>query len=306
MNYIVYKTTNLINGKIYIGVHRTNPDIFDGYIGCGVTHKDKKKTVTKGFPKAVAKYGYKNFKRETLFIYPDTQQGRIDAYNKEAEIVNTEFVKRKDTYNLVIGGFIGVSDTFKKEIAQYTIEGKFIRTWESIKEASDALNLTGLSGNLTGQSKYCGNFQWKYYNGDDSDIEPVTVKEKSVYQFDLQGNLIKRWKSVSLASKEFENSHAARVAISSVCNNKSNQAYGYFWSYTNKFEFRTNKHYAAVAKYNDKGEFIESYTSIKEAAEKNNIKTCSNIINTIKGLQKRCGGWRWRYFYGDTSNIKPL
>ena len=25
--YIVYKTTNLINGKIYVGVHRTNVDI---------------------------------------------------------------------------------------------------------------------------------------------------------------------------------------------------------------------------------------------------------------------------------------
>ena len=27
MKYIVYKTINLINNKIYIGVHRTNPDI---------------------------------------------------------------------------------------------------------------------------------------------------------------------------------------------------------------------------------------------------------------------------------------
>ena len=34
MKYIVYKTTNLINNKIYVGVHRTNPDIFDGYKGC--------------------------------------------------------------------------------------------------------------------------------------------------------------------------------------------------------------------------------------------------------------------------------
>ncbi len=49
MNYIVYKTTNKINGKIYVGVHRTNPDIFDGYIGCGVSHKDKKKKNLKGF-----------------------------------------------------------------------------------------------------------------------------------------------------------------------------------------------------------------------------------------------------------------
>jgi hypothetical protein len=37
MKYIVYLTTNIINNKIYIGVHGTNnPDIFDGYLGCGV------------------------------------------------------------------------------------------------------------------------------------------------------------------------------------------------------------------------------------------------------------------------------
>ncbi len=32
MNYIVYKTTCLVNNKIYVGVHRTeDPNIFDGY-----------------------------------------------------------------------------------------------------------------------------------------------------------------------------------------------------------------------------------------------------------------------------------
>jgi hypothetical protein len=42
MKYIVYLTTNnveKINGtnRIYVGVHKTeNPEIFDGYIGCGV------------------------------------------------------------------------------------------------------------------------------------------------------------------------------------------------------------------------------------------------------------------------------
>lgn len=37
MKYIVYLTTNLVNKKIYIGVHGTeNPDKFDGYLGNGV------------------------------------------------------------------------------------------------------------------------------------------------------------------------------------------------------------------------------------------------------------------------------
>lgn len=36
MKYIVYKTTNLINNFIYVGVHKTTtPDVFDGYLGCG-------------------------------------------------------------------------------------------------------------------------------------------------------------------------------------------------------------------------------------------------------------------------------
>lgn len=38
MKYIVYLTTNLVNRKIYVGVHKTeNPDIFDGYLGNGLT-----------------------------------------------------------------------------------------------------------------------------------------------------------------------------------------------------------------------------------------------------------------------------
>ena len=302
MNYIVYKTTNLINGKTYAGVHRTNPDIFDGYIGCGVSKKDQKKKI-KGFPQAVKKYGYENFKRETLFIFPDTEEGRELAYKKEAEIVNIDFIKRADTYNLSVGGLMP-SYEHSKEIAQYTLEGKFIRVWNSIKEAEESLNLTAIIENLKGKTKYCGNFQWRYYEGN-NDIPPVKRKEKSVYQFDLQGNLIKCWKSITEASSMFS-SNAAKTAISNVCNGKSNQAYGYFWSFKNKFIPKVNNHLAPVAKYNDDGIFIESYSSIKEAADSNNIRTPANIIAAIKGTQKRCGGFRWRYFYGNTNNIKPL
>ncbi len=53
MPAIIYKTTNLINGKIYVGYHNT--DINDGYLGSGTI-----------FSKALKKYGKKNFVREVL------------------------------------------------------------------------------------------------------------------------------------------------------------------------------------------------------------------------------------------------
>lgn len=302
MKYIVYKTTNLVNDKIYVGVHGTNPDIFDGYIGGGMTSEGCQRN-RKGFPAAVRKYGYKNFKRETLFEYPFTEDGMKLAYAKEAEIVTIDFIKRPDTYNLTVGGKFTVWENLKKEIAQYTLDGKFIRTWSSITEAEQNLGLTAINQAVKGVSKYCGDFQWRLYT-DESDIEPVTPKEKAVYQFDLQGNLLKTWKSASLASKEFSNSSAAKNAINNVCHKRTRQAYGYYWSFKCKFDYEP---YAqAVAKYNDEGEFLESYTSVKEAAEANNIPSKRGIRAAISGRQKRCKGFRWRYFYGDKSNITPL
>ena len=69
MKYIVYLTTNKINNKIYIGVHETeNPDIFDGYLGCGA-NINKPSSYNKGkthLHNAILKYGTSAFYRQTI------------------------------------------------------------------------------------------------------------------------------------------------------------------------------------------------------------------------------------------------
>lgn len=91
MFYIVYKTTNQVNGKFYIGTHKTI-DLNDDYLGSG-----------KYLKYAIEKYGAESFKKEILFVFDNPEE----MFAKEAEIVTEEFLSEHNTYNLKKGGFGG-------------------------------------------------------------------------------------------------------------------------------------------------------------------------------------------------------
>ena len=81
--YIVYKITNLINEKVYIGRHSTN-NINDNYMGSGTELREDMKRV-----------GRKNFSKEILFVF-DNWKEMVD---KETELLTKEFVNSENTYN---------------------------------------------------------------------------------------------------------------------------------------------------------------------------------------------------------------
>ena len=103
MYHFIYQTKNIINNKIYIGVHSTF-NMNDKYIGCGC-HINSIRNLNTGstLPKAIKKYGIENFVITPLYFF----KNKKDAYEMETFLVDKEWIKKKDNYNNRIGGYGG-------------------------------------------------------------------------------------------------------------------------------------------------------------------------------------------------------
>lgn len=88
MLYFIYKTTNLVTNKIYVGKRSTN-NLDDGYLGSGIIIRN-----------SIKKYGKENFKREILeFCKKDKINEREIFWIKELDARNPEI-----GYNISKGG----------------------------------------------------------------------------------------------------------------------------------------------------------------------------------------------------------
>lgn len=120
MYYYLYKITNITNNNIYIGVHSTT-DLNDGYFGSG-----------KRLMCAIKKYGKNIFKKEILEFFNSLEE----MFDAERRIVNEEFVKRPDTYNIKEGGKGNTSNGSKllwenAEYRQKVLERSFSKFWNN-------------------------------------------------------------------------------------------------------------------------------------------------------------------------------
>jgi hypothetical protein len=141
LKYIVYITINLCNGKMYVGYHKTNPEVWDGYIGGGI-YCQAHATKNLPFHKAVRKYGYNNFKRTIIQIFPCTEEGKNEALKLESEIVNSVFLKSKNVYNLALGGNASHNET--KRVYMFDLKGEYLRSFKSCREAAIFLKLDNI------------------------------------------------------------------------------------------------------------------------------------------------------------------
>lgn len=98
MQYTIYKVTNTVNGKYYIGKHQTC-DPFDGYYGSG-----------KALVAAIKLHGKDKFYKEVLYVFDN----EADMNAKERELITEEIVNDPMSYNMGVGGEGGAHFKGKK------------------------------------------------------------------------------------------------------------------------------------------------------------------------------------------------
>ena len=266
MKYIVYLTTNTVNGKIYIGVHQTeNVNKFDGYLGNGI-YLNNPSTYQKcktAFQCAVTKYGPDKFQRKTLKVF-DTLQ---EALLLEAELVNEDFIKRVDVYNITLGG--GLPPNLSKVIYQYDLNGNFIKEWDSIISITNYYNVNKDRIRMVIDGKR--SFAQSYWSEEKYNI--LNIQEyrpsarSSIRQYTTTGMYLNTFKNVTEAAKSLDIDKAK--IINAIYGKYATSGYWFLKENENISQYLDGsiKQEKVIHCYDLNGNYVKTYNSFKELKE---------------------------------------
>lgn len=105
--HFIYKTTNLKNGKYYVGMHSTS-NLNDGYLGSGTKLR-----------RSIRKYGKENFRLEILEFF----NSREELVKREQHLVNEDMLKDDLCMNLKHGGSGGLHNMTDEEAKLWHSKG---------------------------------------------------------------------------------------------------------------------------------------------------------------------------------------
>lgn len=113
-----------------------------------------------------------------------------------------------------------------KKVYQFSLGGKYIREWNSIKEAGETLNISRASISKCSNNKmqFAGGFIWRK---ELVEVLPVKIG-KSILQFTIKDELIKKWDGISQIEKE---TNFKRNNIYENLRGAKDVAYGFKWKY---------------------------------------------------------------------------
>lgn len=278
---IVYKTTNLINGKIYIGQDRNNNP---SYLGSG-----------KKLKRAIAKYGKDNFVKETL----ETCTSEEELNDREAYWISTFNSQSRATgYNISAGGKEGDRSVgqkaFQKGLYQHWLKkyGKeeADKKWEEKRlRLSETIKRTGSP--LTNKGRY--QLWLEKFGKDEADARLENWKKNiSLAQQVKKDN---GWTHSEEARRKIGEASKRPMQEHVKAKLRKPKPVGFGEKISKALAGKTrdgSKKKIPVVQYDLNNIFIKEWPSAQEAESALKV---FNIYKACKGKSETIGGFKWKY-----------
>ena len=199
-----------------------------------------------------------------------------------------------------------------KSIVQISLEGEFIKQWDSMADAERKLNINkshicDVCNNRWGR-KSAGGFMWLYEN----DYEELKYSleftynnncgeynKEPVVQLSLKGEFIDEYISISEATRAIENTNASKISL--CCKNVRKSHRGYLWIYKKDYDKDKLYIWDGIHEGNKKkiiqlslgGVFISEYESLSMASELVPNTMPSKISLCCRGDRKSHANFIW-------------
>lgn len=274
MGYI-YKITNLINNKIYIG--KTVSSIAYRWD----QHKSAAKHGVEWYLyNAIRKYGEDNFKIEQI------EEIKDELLNEREQYWIKYYNSYKEGYNMTIGGDGRIS----------LQRDEIVELWESgytVQELSKKFNCWVSS--IINILKEKGKYDKERITKERTISIANTQSQHKIVQYTENGEIINIFNSCKEAAEyiggKSETIHGGITTKGS--------RYGYYWAYQDakilpEFKPIKKSKVREIYQYSKDNILIEKFNSAAEACRKTGIES-SSILKVCKGQRKSAGGYIWSY-----------
>lgn len=257
----IYKITNRINKHLYIGQSR---DIYNRWRQHKANFESRSRDTM--LYQAMRKYGIENFEFEIVEecnpqLLDEREIYYIQKYNSYG------FNKPKFGYNMTKGG--DGQNGWGKKVCQYDLNGFYIKTFDSMTQAEETLGFS--KGSITNccyhRRKSLGGYMW-CFEGETPPKAYIDNRVKKVCQYDLNGNFIHMFNSISEASQALK---CNKTQISECCRTKNKSCFGYQWRFENdippqKKKYKTKKT-MSILQLSPSGSLIQSMNQHQKLQE---------------------------------------
>ncbi len=300
---VIYRITNKINGRFYVGSSISLYTRYQNYKSCARAEKADNVLIQR----AMRKHGFNNF---TFDILEEVVPDKSTLLSREQYWIDKLKPFYPVGYNVapLSSSCLGVKrPTLCKKVLQINKDTlDVVAEFESIGEAAEAIgsSISSISAVCKGRKTSSKGYYWQYADGYDGKFCPKQRRPSDkldvgipIIQMDVDGQFIREWSCAATAAKALD---CSAQNITHCCRGKMFSLLNFCWTYKDSYQqrgFTPNKtkiREKPIYQKDLNGVVIQKWESAKKASIALGMNA-SAIGNCCMGRYKTSSGFQWSY-----------